>query len=405
MKLTIIPEGPMAFDGKDYFYSEGEGIYIDGIAKYFDEVIICAYAFHKSDLEYKMVSQYKFRSANIKFVELPMVRQANAGFISKVFQMVRVFKTISAHIKNWEIIYLFLPGYPSAIAYLINKIFRKKYFVYLASEWTEESSIMFRWQGITKKLIYPVYFWFNDWVEKSIVKGSFLILTAGRATLEKYKSYGNPIYETIPRINWSEIKLFKRDDTCQDKRIKLLFVGYLLPRKGPEYVIEVISLLKNRKKDNISLTIVGEGEQREELRELTRKLNVEDRVEFLGHLANGPGLFKVFRDSDIFILPTPFGEGFPRVLYEAMSQSIPIVTTNVSGIPYKMKHEENALLVLPRDAEAIADAVERLVNDGELRRKMISGGYKFMEQMIQNNDGGKQVNELVQKYYAGVSKS
>ncbi|MDD5773362.1 MAG: glycosyltransferase [bacterium] len=401
MKLTIIPEGPVAFNGKDYLNSEGEGVYIDSLSKYFDEVIVYAYAFHKGDLWYDSACNYKFQSNNIKIVELPLCRGRNISVLSKAIQIIKVAKIVMKDINKWDMIYLFIPGYPSAVVSVINTVFHKPYFVYVAFDWCNKDmmELMFRWKGIVKKIIFPVYYRANVWFEKKIISNAIFVLTAGSLLYNRYIERGKNVAETIPRLNWTQIKLFKRNDTCRNLPLIFLFVGSLSKYKGAKYLIEACSLLKSRGISDIKIRIVGTGDQKFELEELVDKFGIKDKIEFLGHISNGPELYKMYREADIFIFPT-LGEGFPRVLYEAMSQSIPIVTTNVSGIPYKMKHEENALLVLPRDAEAIADAVERLVNDGELRRKMISGGYKFMEQMIQNNDGGKQVYDLLQKHYA-----
>jgi glycosyltransferase involved in cell wall biosynthesis len=398
MRLTIIPEGPLAFDGKNYLYSEGEGIYIDNIAKHFEEVTICAYAFHKSDADYKATSYYHFKSKNLKFVELPLVRGVQVKFLSKVFQMLKVSKTIKKNLKDWDLLYLFLPGYPSALTYLLNKIYNKHFILYLASHWAEESLVLFPWSGIVKRIFYPMTLIFHKWVEKSMVKDAKFVLTAGGATRNMYEQLGTPIYETIPRINWEEIKVFRREDTCLSRNIRLLFVGYLILRKGPEYALRALTILKKNKIYKFTLIFIGAGDQEGTLIDMINDLNLKSNVEFMGHIPNGPQLMNIYQTSDIFILPTPYGEGFPRVLYEAMSQSIPIITTNVSGIPYKMIHEKNALLVEPRNPDAIAEAVERLISDGQLRRKMINEGTSFMEKVLENSDGGKQFYELLQRH-------
>jgi glycosyltransferase involved in cell wall biosynthesis len=405
MKLAIIPEGPLAFDGRNYLYSEGEALYIDSIAKYFDEVIICAYVFHKGDSYYEAVARSCFKASNIRVLELPLFyqdepnnrRNAKYGKLSKFYQLFLVARIVLVNIKDWDLLYIFLPGYPGAITSLINKLFNRPYITYLACDWSELSSILIPWQGFFKKLVGPLYYRFVNWAQNTTVKNSLFVLCAGGLLAEKYKDYKVPVVETVPRLNWPDFKVFPREDTCKAEPIRLLFVGYLIPRKGAVYLIEAFSLLRRRGELDVSLTIVGAGEQMNELNKLASKLGIHDRVEFLGHIPNGPGLIDIYRESDIFVLPTS-GEGFPRVLYEAMSQAIPVVTTNVSGIPYKMKHEENALLVPPGDPEAIASAVERLIDDEALRRILIANGRKFMETMLEECDGGKQVHTLLKEH-------
>jgi len=84
----------------------------------------------------------------------------------------------------------------------------------------------------------------------------------------------------------------------------------------------------------------------------------------------------MYRDYDLFVLPTLPGEGIPRVLLEAMASGVPVVTTRVSGIPSLITHETNGLLVDQTTAGSIADALARLVRDAPLRQRLIAQGYQ-----------------------------
>jgi glycosyltransferase involved in cell wall biosynthesis len=87
-------------------------------------------------------------------------------------------------------------------------------------------------------------------------------------------------------------------------------------------------------------------------------------------------LLPLYREYDVFVLPTLPGEGIPRVLLEAMSAGLPIVTTRVAGIPGLVVHERNGLLVDEPVSPAIASAIARLAADGPLRRNLIARGYE-----------------------------
>jgi glycosyltransferase involved in cell wall biosynthesis len=104
------------------------------------------------------------------------------------------------------------------------------------------------------------------------------------------------------------------------------------------------------------------------------RLNIAGRVSFTG-LTSFDRLLPMYRDFDLFVLPTLPGEGIPRVLLEAMSAGLPVVTTSVAGIPGLVKHELNGLLVGQPDAEAIAGAMMRMVLDAPLRQGLIAQGY------------------------------
>jgi glycosyltransferase involved in cell wall biosynthesis len=104
-------------------------------------------------------------------------------------------------------------------------------------------------------------------------------------------------------------------------------------------------------------------------------LDVADRVRLVGPVPLDR-LLPLYRDCDVFVLPTLPGEGIPRVLLEAMTGGVPIVTTRVAGIPSLVVNESNGLLVDTPTAEALAAAVQRLVTDSSLRRRLIASGYE-----------------------------
>ena len=87
-------------------------------------------------------------------------------------------------------------------------------------------------------------------------------------------------------------------------------------------------------------------------------------------------LLPLYRGYDIFVLPTLPGEGIPRVLLESMTAGVPVVTTRVAGIPSLIQHEVNGLLVDAPSAEAVTDAILRVVDDQALRMRLIANGYE-----------------------------
>ena len=105
------------------------------------------------------------------------------------------------------------------------------------------------------------------------------------------------------------------------------------------------------------------------------RLGVADRVRCLGPVPL-ERLLPLYRDYDVFVLPTLPGEGIPRVLLEAMTAGVPVVTTRVAGIPSLIKHEVNGLLVETPPAAAVAAAISRVVHDAGLRRRLIANGYE-----------------------------
>ena len=104
------------------------------------------------------------------------------------------------------------------------------------------------------------------------------------------------------------------------------------------------------------------------------RLGVAARVNLRGPVALDQ-LMPLYREFDLFVLPTRPGEGIPRVLMEAMAAGLPVVTTDVSGISSLITSGENGLLVPEGSTQGIVDAMQALIGTPSVRQRLIQGGY------------------------------
>ncbi|GMU37059.1 MAG: glycosyltransferase family 4 protein [Phycisphaerae bacterium] len=171
-----------------------------------------------------------------------------------------------------------------------------------------------------------------------------------------------------------------RADTCTGPGVRLLFVGYVRPEKGIEHLLRAIPLV--RAAAPVDLAVVGSWEEfpaeKDRLTLLAGSLGIESRVTWLGHQAFGPALFSEMDASDVLVLPS-LSEGTPRVLVEARARSLPVVATRVGGVPDSVVDSVDGLLVPPRDPVALAQGIQRLIEDGELRRRLIREGRRRVQ--------------------------
>lgn len=402
--VVLLPDGPIGWDGKDPSWSEGEGYYLESIAKRVGRVDLCTYAFLPNNEWYRSVSHYKFLLKNIRYLILPQTSGHRPGITKKMLQLLNVLFKIRIAIKQADIVYVFIPSFPSILAVLWATIYRKPFVVYAASDWSkEESALMFRWIGLRQKLFFPLYSQINLCAERFIISRAVFTLCAGRQAKNRFCQWSDSVYETIPRLNWPAVESYSRVDTCTGKNIRMLYVGGLYHRKGIRWMIEAMAILKTRSNIEFKLLIVGDGDQRTSYEKLCENLDITESVEFLGHVQSGPALFRLYRESDIFVFPS-LGEGFPRVLYEAMAYSLPVIATNVNSIPLIMPHAERAILVPPQDAVAIADATIMLSKNAEVRRRLITSGYDFMQKILLESDGGHQFVSLLKRHKLAFGK-
>jgi glycosyltransferase involved in cell wall biosynthesis len=191
---------------------------------------------------------------------------------------------------------------------------------------------------------------------------------------ELARAYASPRTTEIVSSTIQEDEFFERGDTCEGKTVRILFVGFLRPEKGIEYLLEALGQIG----DDLSweLEIVGPDEfrpYRKKLNAIADEQGISQRIEWRGYVPYGKPLFERMRAADLFVLPT-LSEGTPHVLVEARANGLPCISTTVGGVPTTVTAGFDALLVPPRDSKALALAVGCVIRQGHLRRALIQNG-------------------------------
>jgi len=157
----------------------------------------------------------------------------------------------------------------------------------------------------------------------------------------------------------------------------ILSVGRFCEKKGFAYLIRACHRLKQNGRRFVC-RIVGFGPLQEQLEELIRTLELQDYVFLAGKMTQDK-LIREYQQADLFVLPclvTDDGDrdGIPNVLVEAMAMRIPVVSTPISGISELVDHGENGVLAPEKDSEALAGAMEMLLDDPGLRERLGANG-------------------------------
>ena len=159
-----------------------------------------------------------------------------------------------------------------------------------------------------------------------------------------------------------------------DDLVHLTFLGLIGERKGLFDLLRVVRrLIDNDLK--IKLSVGGNGES-DRLQATIKSLELNDSVNFLGWISEKQR-DKLLRETDIFVLPS-YGEGMPMSILEAMSYSVPVVSTKVGGIPELVRDGETGFLVEPGDLDALYRKLKCLIQDKELREKFGEKARQFV---------------------------
>ncbi|MBU2461569.1 glycosyltransferase, partial [bacterium] len=155
------------------------------------------------------------------------------------------------------------------------------------------------------------------------------------------------------------------------KTLTIATVARFEPPKDYKTLLLAFDILSKRGFEFTSL-LVGGGSKKEEMMELSAMLGLKEKVSFLGEKEN---VSEILKTSDIFVFSSLF-EGLPRAIMEAMVAHLPVVATNVGGVPELVDDGKTGFLVPVSDASAMASKIERLLLDSSLRAMMGEAGLK-----------------------------
>jgi colanic acid/amylovoran biosynthesis glycosyltransferase len=170
--------------------------------------------------------------------------------------------------------------------------------------------------------------------------------------------------------------------------LRILCVGRLVPEKGQLILLQALAELGRRGLETETV-FVGDGPARAQLEAASRRLGVSGQVSFAGSLG-ADRVSDLYRDADVFCLPS-FSEGVPVVLMEAMAHELPVVTTRVAGIAELVEDNVSGLVVPAGREEAVADAIQRLASDPDLRRRW---GQAGRERVLSDYDVARSAEQL-----------
>lgn len=154
--------------------------------------------------------------------------------------------------------------------------------------------------------------------------------------------------------------------------------GRLVPWKGINQLIEVVSQM-----DDINLVIIGNGPEEDNLRSLSIKLELENRVKFLGSVSQSDVL-RYLRAADIFVLNSTY-EGLPHIVLEAMSVDTPVIATRVGGISEIIEDGVNGVLIELNNKAQLKEAIEQMLKDEGLRKELVKKAKEYLTKFSWEN--------------------
>lgn len=374
MQLVIVYHRPY-YRAPDGGLWEAEGSFsrfVESLARFVDEVQLVV----PERTEPFPGEAYRLRADNVVLRPLPFYDRLPRFYRALPNALGQLWRTLPSA----DLVCLRIPTPLGVYAYALSKLFRRPMFLIVVGDLDGVSESVK--VNSPKRLAYKLYLGVESWLQARMVAWAPSFVN-GQALYAKYnRPNRNVLLTTTSTIGDADV-IDRADTGLADPDhapIRLLTVSRIDPRKGLRYLPPALAQLVQAGHD-VRLTIVGPTvgtmgeEERERVQAEAGTHAVADRIEFLG-ARTLPQVLALAREHDLFVLPTLPGEGVPRVLLEAMASGLPIVVSDVAGVPTLVQHEVNGLLVPPSDPAALATAIARLIQDGDLRRRLIATGNR-----------------------------
>jgi glycosyltransferase involved in cell wall biosynthesis len=192
--------------------------------------------------------------------------------------------------------------------------------------------------------------------------------------------------------------------------VRILYVGWMIEDKGIYELIAAAGKLLAQGQ-RFQLKLIGPlFDQGPRLRQAIAAHKLEDAVEIVGTISHRGGLIEEYQAADLFVLPS-YAEGFPNSILEAMSVGLPVIATNVGGVPEIVQDGVTGILVPPRDSDALTAAMKTLMDDETARQAMGMAArsrilshhtlghsiatYRRIFQLLTERMGNEQLNDRV----------
>lgn len=247
------------------------------------------------------------------------------------------------------------------IALLRNiKRFKKKKFIITWHANIKNS----RWSWIEK--------YYNPIIKRLLDRADYIVVTSPQLyeASDILQAYKHKI-KVIPLSFDPKYQLDQSRKMPLKRNFRLLFVGKLRQYKGVKYLIDAIKDLE------LNLTIVGNGEELEILKEQVASLNIRHKVDIISS-ATDQELSQIYEKSDLFVLPSiNEAEAFGVVQLEAMANGLPVINTYLdSGVPFVSLNDLTGITVKPNSSETIKSAIVKIIGSKELYEKFSSNAIE-----------------------------
>ena len=229
-------------------------------------------------------------------------------------------------------------------------------------------------------------------LKKRVIENAKLVTTSSKFLLNRIAAQGYKLSNQEIIYFGVDRNLFKPAQKETTANFRIGFVKHLIDFYGIEYLIKAFELVLAKKRD-VELHIYGEGPLQQKLTEYISSHNLHRNVFLMGAKEHSQ-LPPIYNQFHLFVMPTLREEAFGVAAIEAQACGIPVIASNTGGIPEAVMNGKTGILVEPGNINQIADAIETLLHNQELRTRMSKSAVEWSR----NFDWEKSVSAMIQAY-------
>lgn len=343
------------------------------------EVTVCTPEYFHASNQSKELEN---KQANIKLRKIkPFFKIGNGAFIPSIL----------FELHNFDLLYLHYPFFGGAEIVWFFKIFNKK----------TKLIVHYHMDVVGLPLFLRLLSWPSKLIRNSLMNKAALLTAASFDYVlssqigNYYKKNKNKFRETYFPVDLN--KFLPREERIPREKKEILFVGGLDRAhyfKGLDVLLDSLLLLKSR--EDWILKVVGDGDLKKNYIKKCQQNGLEKKVFFLG-LLSSDNLYKTYRESDFFVLPSiNRGEAFGIVLLEAMASGLPVIASDLPGVRSVFTDQEG-FTAAPGDKKDLAKKISVLLDDENLLMTMSNKARKLVENKYSREKISRRIKKIIEE--------
>lgn len=340
------------------------GVFLDALAGEVEQLTLFMHEAREREINQ---CDYILKSPNISFVSLGKKTPAWHRFLWPYRSTLK----ISNEVEKCDVILVRAPS-PLAPAFWFKFKYETRVVYLIVGDYLD--GIKYLHQPLVRKLVINILTRRNDRQLRRAIRNTMTLVNSD-ALYEKYKTIAKNL-KVIRTTTISDRDFNYRKDTCHNEEINILYTGRLDLAKGLKELVKATSILR-REGVMINLHMAAwEDDPQKPIERLLNQMSKDEGIEtkliFHGLKTLGDELNELYRMADIYVIPS-YHEGFPRTIWEAMANGLPVIASDVGSIPSFVG--DAVLLVKPRNVPELVEAIKKMILAPELRRSLIKKGY------------------------------